>query len=136
EAERQMAERVAAERAAAQRAAAAAQPEARMDAGQILRQGDADAELGDVESAAANYVRLLNTPGLARDTLISVATGLYRIGDFVHAVEAFQHLGPFNRGEEDLRYYNAVSLYETGHYEEAKKELACALPYIQVNDDV
>jgi hypothetical protein len=43
---------------------------------------------------------------------------------------------PFHRGEEDLRYYNAVSLFETAHYEEAKKELACALPFLEATGSV
>ena len=44
--------------------------------------------------------------------------------------------GTFAKGEEDLRYYNAVVLYETGQYVDAQKELACALPFIQLTDDV
>ncbi len=141
EGERQVADRVAAERAAEQRsaaaAAAAAPPEMqRLDASQLLRQGDADASIGDADSAAASYARVLDLPGVSRDALVSAAVGLYRAGDFVHAVDAFGKVGTFHRGEEDLRYYNAVSLYETGHYDEAKKELACALPFIQIDDEV
>ena len=49
---------------------------------------------------------------------------------------AFRKLGAFARGEEDLRYYDAVSLYETGNYGAAQKELACALPFLQITDDV
>ena len=45
-------------------------------------------------------------------------------------------MGTFAKGEEDLRYYNAVALYETGSYQDAQKELACALPFIQVTDEV
>ncbi len=70
------------------------------------------------------------------ETVAAVATGLYRTGDFTDALRAFQRLGTFGRGEEDLRYYKAVALYETGRYDEAKKELACALPYLQMSDEV
>ena len=68
--------------------------------------------------------------------MLTRSHGLYRTGAFTDAVNAFQRLSNFARGEEDLRYYNAVSLYETGHYDLARKELACALPYIQVTEDV
>jgi Flp pilus assembly protein TadD len=61
---------------------------------------------------------------------------LYRTGDYSDALRALQKLGTFLRGEEDLRFYKAVALYEIGRYDEAKKELACALPYIQMTEDV
>ena len=58
------------------------------------------------------------------------------ITSYADAMRAFQRLGNLVRGEEDLRYYKAVSLYETGRYDDARKELACALPYIPLTDDV
>jgi len=73
---------------------------------------------------------------VSRATIAASAQGLYRLGDYPDAVEAFRNLGTFSRGEEDLRYYKAVSLFETGRYADAKKELACALPYIQITSDV
>lgn len=88
------------------------------------------------DQARRVYKALLNTTNVSRQTIAAAAKGLYRIGAFADAVEAFRNLGTFQRGEEDLRYYNAVALFETGHYEDAKKELACALPYIQVTSDV
>jgi len=72
----------------------------------------------------------------SHDAVAAAATGLYRTGAFSDAGRAFQDVTTFARGEEDLRYYNAVALYETGQYDKAKKELACALPYIQVTEDV
>ena len=51
-------------------------------------------------------------------------------------MQGFRKFGTFAKGEEDLRYYHAVALYETGEYVAAQKELACALPFIQVTDDV
>jgi tetratricopeptide (TPR) repeat protein len=104
-----------------------------------------DPTLDQAASLAANnqpdqarrvYLALLNQANVSRQTIAEAARGLYRLGAFADAVEAFRNLGTFNRGEEDLRYYNAVSLFEIGHYEDAKKELACALPYIQVTSDV
>jgi hypothetical protein len=88
------------------------------------------------DQARRVYLALLNQANVSRQTIAEAARGLYRLGAFADAVEAFRNLGTFNRGEEDLRYYNAVSLFEIGHYEDAKKELACALPYIQVTSDV
>jgi hypothetical protein len=88
------------------------------------------------DQARRVYLALLNQANVSRQTIAAAARGLYRLGAFADAVEAFRNLGTFNRGEEDLRYYNAVSLFETGHYDDAKKELACALPYIEVTSDV
>lgn len=91
---------------------------------------------GQTDQARRVYLALLNQANVSRQTIAAAARGLYRLGAFADAVEAFRNLGTFNRGEEDLRYYNAVSLFETGHYGEAKKELACALPYIDITSDV
>jgi tetratricopeptide (TPR) repeat protein len=104
-----------------------------------------DPTLDQAASLAANgqpvqarrvYLALLNASNVSRATIAAVAQGLYRLADYSDAVEAFRNLGTFSRGEEDLRYYNAVSLFETGRYDDAKKELACALPYIQITTDV
>jgi hypothetical protein len=139
-AQRAAEEKVAAERAAAERAATAklAEAEAQARRGLLasLRQADSAAANGQVADASRIYAQLASTPGVSREAVAAAAAGLYRTGDFASAVKAFQRLGTFARGEEDLRYYNAVALFETGHYEQAKKELACALPFIQVNDDV
>lgn len=91
---------------------------------------------GQPDQARRVYLALLNAANVSRATLAASAQGLYRLGDYADAVEAFRDLGTFSRGEEDLRYYNAVSLFETGRYADAKKELACALPYIQITSDV
>jgi tetratricopeptide (TPR) repeat protein len=101
-----------------------------------LRAADADVESGRFDAARSAYVRLATAAGASREIAGEAATGLYRIGAYREAVEAFQHLGALQRGEEDLRYYYAVSLFESGQYNEARRELACALPYIQATDDV
>jgi hypothetical protein len=132
--EKQMAQQIAAERAAAQpRSVLVEETGSAVDR---LRQADALVSKGQIESANAIYLRLLNDARTSRDVLAGVATGLYRTGAYSDAVRAFQRVGNLSRGEEDLRYYKAVSLYETGHYADARTELACALPYIPLTEDV
>jgi tetratricopeptide (TPR) repeat protein len=101
-----------------------------------LEQAASLAENGQPEQARRVYLALLNSTNVPRATIAAGATGLYRLGAYADAVDAFRNLGTFIHGEEDLRYYNAVSLFETGHYDDAKKELACALPYIQITSEV
>ena len=107
-----------------------------IDVAATLRQASRLAESGATEQAAELYGRVVGAANAQREAISTAATGLYRIGDFAGAVRAFARLGAFRRGEEDLRYYDAVSLFETGQYEQARIELACALPYIQITDDV
>jgi tetratricopeptide (TPR) repeat protein len=70
------------------------------------------------------------------DTAVRIAEGFYRARDFAGALAAFERAGTLRRGEEPYRYYVAVALYETAQYERAKRELAAALPYIEVTADV
>ena len=107
-----------------------------IDVAATLRQASRLAESGSSDQAAELYGRVVGAANAQREAIATAATGLYRIGDFAGAVRAFARLGSFRRGEEDLRYYDAVSLFETGQYAQASIELACALPYIQVTDDV
>ena len=106
---------------------------------------DVPARLATAERAltAANlaaarrvYRELLAQPSLDRVTLIRIGEGLYRARDFGGALSAFQRLGPLRAGEEPYRYYIAVALFETGDYERARKELAAALPHIEITPDV
>ncbi len=131
--EKQTQERIAAERVNVQKEVS---EESRRNLVAALRQAELQASTGNIEEANNTYVRVLSAPDASRETVAAVATGLYRTGDFTDALRAFQRLGTFGRGEEDLRYYKAVALYETGRYDEAKKELACALPYLQMSDEV
>lgn len=101
-----------------------------------LEQAASLAANGQPDQSRRVYVALVNSAHPSRATIAESGKGLYRLGAYADAVEAFRNLGTFARGEEDLRYYNAVSLFETGHYDEARKELACALPYIQITSDV
>jgi tetratricopeptide (TPR) repeat protein len=82
------------------------------------------------------YSELLAVQGLDRDSYIRVAEGFYRARDFARALAAFERAGGLRGGEEPYRYYIAVALYETGQYERAKRELASALPYIEITPDV
>jgi tetratricopeptide (TPR) repeat protein len=69
-------------------------------------------------------------------TAVRIAEGFYRARDFAGALASFERAGTLRRGEEPYRYYVAVALYETGQYERARRELAAALPYIEVTADV
>ena len=101
-----------------------------------LREADELVRRGEVDAAHEVYVRLANDGNVERNVLAESAVGLYRIGSYREAVDAFHRMNVFARGEEDLRYYFAVALYESGDYRGAQKELACALPFIEVTDDV
>jgi tetratricopeptide (TPR) repeat protein len=127
--ERQMEQQIAAIRAAAAEEVAHA-------AKATVRRAEGMAIAGDIEDANAMFARLLKTPNPPRELVAQVATGFYRTADYPGALRAFEKLGTFARGEEDLRYYKAVALYETGRYAEAKKELECALPFIELTDEV
>ncbi len=61
---------------------------------------------------------------------------MYRSRDFSGALATFGRIGTLRRGEEPYRYYIAVAAYETGDYARAKKELASALPFIEITPDV
>ena len=129
-------ERIAQAQKAAAAQIAAMQAQNRTNYLLSLRQADAMAATGKTDQANDIYNTVVTSSDVAREIVAEAAVGLYRTGAFRSAATAFRKLVPYGRGEEDLRYYNAVSLYETGEYDEAKKELACALPYIQVTADV
>jgi Flp pilus assembly protein TadD len=104
------------------------------DALNSLRQAEALADEGELREADEIYIRL--AAGEPREIVAAAAVGLYRTGAYREAVQAFRRLGTLARGEEDLHYYFAVSLYESGEYEAARHELMCALPYIELTDEV
>jgi tetratricopeptide (TPR) repeat protein len=99
-----------------------------------LRQAEAFADQGEVREAEEIYTRLAASE--PREIVAAAAVGLYRTGAYREAVQAFRRLGALGRGEEDLHYYFAVSLYESGDYETARHQLMCALPYIELTDEV
>lgn len=101
-----------------------------------LRKAEALIDNGLVADANAIYRALVRSETIAREVLIEAATGLYRTGAYRDAVDAFRRFGAFARGEEDLRYYYSVSLFESGDYQGAQREFRCALPFIRETDEV
>lgn len=90
----------------------------------------------DLPEARRIYSELLASQGLDRSSYIRLAEGFYRARHFTGALAAFERAGGLRGGEEPYRYYVAVALYETGQYERASRELASALPYIEITPDV
>jgi tetratricopeptide (TPR) repeat protein len=109
---------------------------ARVSPQDALRDATLAAEGGDLGRAVALYSGAIADDDAPRELLAAAATGLYRSAAFGEAVRAFRRLGTFALGEEDLRYYYAVSLYESGDHAQAQKELQCALPFIVETDHV
>lgn len=101
-----------------------------------LRKAEALIDNGLVAEANAIYASLARNAGVAREVLIESATGLYRTGAYRDAADAFRRFGTFARGEEDLRYYYSVALFESGDYQGAQRELQCALPFLRETDEV
>jgi tetratricopeptide (TPR) repeat protein len=101
-----------------------------------LRQAEDAASRGDLTHASETYIRIANAQNVAREVIAEAAVGLYRIGSYRESAAAFRRVGTFAKGEEDLRYYFAVALYESGEYQAAERELACALPFIEATEDV
>ena len=91
---------------------------------------------GDIGRARSIYNALVSGPELSHPAALRLADGLYRVRDFAGAARAFQRAGAIVHGEEQFHYAYAVTLYETGRYAEAKRELAASLPYIEMTTDV
>jgi len=108
----------------------------RIDVPALLAAGDRAVVAAKLADARRAYRQLLAVPDLDHATWIRVAEGLYRSRDFAGALDAFARVGTLRSGEEAYRYYIAVALYETGQRERAKRELAGALPYIEITPDV
>jgi len=90
---------------------------------------------GDVTRAAAVYDALLNEP-LDHAAALRLGEDLVAIHDFAKASHAFQKAGAIAAGEERYHYPYAVALYETGHFGDAKRELAAAIPHITMSEEV
>lgn len=111
-------------------------PKPRVDVPGLLAAGERAVLAAKLADARRAYHQLLAVPDLDHATAIRVAEGLYRSRDFAGALEAFARVGTLRSGEEAYRYYIAVALYETGQHERAKRELASALPFIEITPDV
>jgi len=90
----------------------------------------------NIDEARRIYQDLFAKPGLDRAGLIRVAEGFYRTRDFTNTLLAFDRAGALRSGEEPYRYYIAVAAYEVGQLDRARRELAAALPWIEVTPDV
>lgn len=101
-----------------------------------LNAADEALQRGNLDRAQEIYLQLLNSGRPTRAALLEVARGLYRVGDFRGSVSAFSRVGTLQPGEEQYHYYAAVALFETGSFAAAKRQLACALPFIAMTDDV
>jgi len=106
-----------------------------LDINTQLAQADKALAGNNLPAARAIYQSVINQPTLDHATLLRIGEQSYRARDFATAVRAFTRSG-FNSGERPYHYYYAVALYETGQYEAARRELAEALPYIEVTQDV
>jgi Flp pilus assembly protein TadD len=109
---------------------------ARVDVPTRLAAGERALASANLTEARRVYRELLTVPTLDRDALIRIGEGLYRSRDFAAALTAFRRLGTLKPGEEAYRYYIAVALFETGDFAAAKRELATALPFIEITPDV
>src|SRR4051812_47054909 len=115
---------------------AAAPPAPQPTAASQLADAQRALEGGDITSAKAIYESLLTGPLLVHHDEVQLAEGLYRVHEYAKAARAFVLAGPLVAGEEKYHYCYAVSLYETGHFKEAKRELAAAMPHITATEDV
>jgi tetratricopeptide (TPR) repeat protein len=115
-----------------------AQPpsEAESDLSKSLAAAERAVATGDLAKARAIYAAQLEGPGLSHSDLLRIGAGLYRSRDFSRAVSAFIRAGEPTEGEEINHYYFAVSLYESGQYGAAKRELLAAMPYVEKTPDV
>jgi|GEM_PF-729171 len=102
----------------------------------MLRRAESAVRKGNTSEASRLYEEVATSSRATREAIATASIGLYRLSNYSAAVNAFNRLGTFAHGEEDLRYYDAVSLYEIGRYDEARRQLACALPYLETNDAV
>lgn len=117
--------------------APAPQPDPKVsDVASSLADAQRAIDSGDIDRARSIYDALSSTPSLSHDAGLRVAEGLYRVHDFAGAAKAFAKAGAIGHGEEGYHYYYAVALYETGHYGDAKRELAAALPHVSMTPDV
>ena len=98
--------------------------------------GDKALARNDLPTARTIYRELLDTGNFDHAGWVRLAEGLYRARSFGDSLRAFERSGGLRKGEEPYHFYMAVALYETGRYDDAKRELATALPYIEVTPDV
>ncbi len=101
-----------------------------------LKAAEAALAKNDLAGARKLFRTVLEAETIDHATGLTLAEGLYRSRDFEGALRAFARAGAIKKGEEYLRYYRAVSMFETGDYKNARLELAEALPHIEITPDV
>jgi tetratricopeptide (TPR) repeat protein len=90
----------------------------------------------DLPAARTIFRELLENGSFDHAGYVRLAEGLYRARAFGDSLRAFERAGALRSGEEPYHFYMAVAFYEMGRYDEAKRELAAALPFIEVTPDV
>ncbi len=114
----------------------APQPQKTIDVTAKLNAADSALAKASINEARRLYREVLAVPGLDHATAIRLAEGFYRSRDFANALSAFERAGTLRSGEEPYRYYIAVASYEVGQFDRARRELAAALPFIELTPDV
>ncbi|HVG24030.1 MAG TPA: hypothetical protein VND45_07740 [Thermoanaerobaculia bacterium] len=113
-----------------------AQPQRSIDVNAQLAAAERALTAAKIDDARRIYRELLTLPALDHGTLIRIGEGLYRARDFASVLTAFDRAGTLRYGEEPYRYYVAVAAYESRQFERARRELAAALPWIEITPDV
>lgn len=112
------------------------QPPRTIDATAQLAAGERALAAANITEARRIYRALLGVSTLDHGQLVRLAEGFYRSRDFANVLVAFDRAGALRPGEEPYRYYIAVAAYESRQYERARRELAAALPHIELTPDV
>jgi tetratricopeptide (TPR) repeat protein len=112
------------------------QPQRTTDVPAQLSAGERALTTANINEARRIYRDLLTVQGLDHGTMIRIGEGLYRSRDFANVLAAFDRAGTLRSGEEAYRYYLAVAAFEVGQFDRARRELAAALPFIELTPDV
>lgn len=113
-----------------------AQPQRTVDVPAQFAAAERALVAANITEARRIYRELLGGNGLDHGQLVRLAEGFYRSRDFANVLIAFDRAGTLRPGEEPYRYYMAVAAYESGQYDRARRELAAALPHIELTPDV
>src|SRR5213075_287350 len=87
---------------------------------------------GKILAARQIYVRLAQSEGLSRATLLDVAKGLNQTSAWRESSIAYQKVMPFRSGEDMHQFYEAVNRYELGELTAARDLLTRSLPSLPV----
>jgi hypothetical protein len=87
---------------------------------------------GKILAARQIYVRLAQTEGLSRATLLDVGKGLNQTSAWRESSVAYQKAMPFRSGEEMHQFYEAVNRYELGDIAAARDLLTRAMSALPV----